>query len=96
MPANLAESIRNALHAVVSQNGIASDTAAMTESTLIRNGSYCGRRFSLLGFSVVWFQEEGQIKLYNPSGTLEQSCPVLQFCRENSAMPTAHESRRAA
>jgi hypothetical protein len=96
MPATLADSIRNALHVVVSQNGISNETAAMTESTLIRNGSYCGRRFSLLGFSVVWFQEEGQIKLYNPSGTLEQSCPVLQFCRENSSTANTHETRRAA
>ena len=95
MPTNLAESIRSSLHAVVSQQTSVSELAPITESTLIRNGSYCGRKFSLVGYSLVWFQEEGQVKLYSPTGSLEISCSVAQFCEGRGHSPVV-EVRRAA
>lgn len=34
------------------------------ESILIRNGSYCGRRFEADGASAIWFLEEDEVKFY--------------------------------
>jgi len=95
MSTNIAESIRSSLKTVVSQRAVDDSQATILETTLIRNGAFCGRRFSLAGFSVVWFQEEGQVKLYSPTGTLEQSCSVSQFCSIGAASGPV-EIRRAA
>ncbi len=83
------------MQAVVSKRGNVDANASILETTLIRNGSYCGRRFSLAGFSLVWFQEEGQVKFYSPLGTLELSCSVAQFCMMNSPLNVT-DLRRAA
>jgi hypothetical protein len=95
MPINIADSIRSALHAVVAQRmSLESSSNAILETTLVRNGAYCGRRFSLMGYSLVWFQEEGQVKLYAPGGTLELSCSLMQFCGLATEQVSQH--RRAA
>jgi len=93
MSTNIAESLRSSLHSIVSDLVVV-DGNTIHESTLVRNGSYCGRRFSLAGYSLVWFQEEGQVKLYGPLGNLEQSCSVGQFCIAGRSSST--EVRRAA
>jgi len=95
MSTNIAEILRSSLHAVVSNRGSVDLQATILETTLIRNGSFCGRRFSLAGFSLVWFQEEGQVKFYSPLGTLEQSCSVSQFCLM-AIQSNPSEIRRAA
>ncbi len=82
------------MQVAVSQRGNVDSNVSILETTLIRNGSYCGRRFSLAGFSLVWFQEEGQVKFYSPLGTLEQSCSVAQFCMMNNQSNV--DIRRAA
>ena len=94
MSTNIANSLRRAVQAIVSQRGNADGSTPILETTLIRNGVFCGRRFSLAGFSLVWFQEEGQVKFYNPLGTLEQSCTVDHFCM-TCLRPNAAELRRA-
>ena len=83
------------MQTLVSNRGDVDAKSAISETTLIRNGSFCGRRFALAGFSLVWFQEEGQVKLYNPEGALEQSCSVSQFCM-SSMQSGSREIRRAA
>ena len=93
MSTNIAESLRSSLHAIVADRVTVVGTS-IQETTLVRNGSYCGRRFTLAGFSLVWFQEEGQVKLYGPMGNLEQSCSVGQFCMAALSQPS--EIRRAA
>jgi hypothetical protein len=95
MSTNIAESLRISLHNLVSERGQSDANAAILETTLIRNGAFCGRRFSCAGFSLVWFQEEEQVKLYNPEGALEQSCSVSQFCNHTS-QAIARNIRRAA
>ena len=42
----------------------------MQESILIRDGSYCGRRFQAIDASAVWFVEEDQVKFYQADGTV--------------------------
>lgn len=94
MPVILAEQIRQAFLSIVASRTSVDPHAAILETTLIRGGVYCGRKFSLLGYSAVWFQEEGQIKLYQPSGHLESTCSVAEFCRISIA--TDRDQRRAA
>ena len=92
---NIAESLRNSLQTIVAEQGTHHGESAISETTLIRNGSFCGRRFSLAGYTLVWFQEEGHVKFYSPHGTLEQSCSVAQFCMRSSQSSSA-DVRRAA
>jgi hypothetical protein len=95
MPTNNADSIRNSLQAFVAhETGSVSSLTEIHETILIRHGSYCGRRFGLMGFSLVWFHEEGQVKLYAPNGTLELSCSLSHFC--GLAAGPANALRRAA
>jgi hypothetical protein len=95
MSTNIAESLRISMQTLISERGNIVDKSSITETTLIRNGAFCGRRFSLAGFSLVWFQEEGQVKLYGPEGALEQSCSVSQFCI-SARQTISREIRRAA
>ncbi|MEQ1824547.1 MAG: hypothetical protein ABL921_01320 [Pirellula sp.] len=95
MPTNIADAIRSKLHSVVSQrSSVDSSSDSIQESTLIRNGMYCGRRFRLMGYNLIWFQEEGQIKLFSPDGGLDVSCTLAQFC--SMATDAPFEIRRAA
>ena len=43
-------------------------TDEMQETILVRDGSYCGRRFRTRNFHAVWFLEENQLKFYGPDG----------------------------
>lgn len=43
------------------------------ESILIRDGSYCGRRFETDGAYAVWFLEEDEIKFYGAIGDLRRA-----------------------
>ena len=95
MSSNIADSLRDSLRTIVSQRGKADSSSSILETTLIRNGQYCGQRFSFAGFSLVWFREEGQVKFYSPLGTLEHSCTVVQFCMLSSQSNPA-DLRRVA
>lgn len=95
MPTNLADAVRYALIDVVFQRSqMRASVDSIRETTLIRNGAYCGRRFALMGYSLIWFLEEGQIKFYTPSGQLEMSCSVQVFC--DSLSSTQDQLRKAA
>ena len=43
---------------------------APRETLLIRDGYFCGRRFDRDGYEAVWFEEERQIKFFDPHGVL--------------------------
>lgn len=66
----------------------------MLETTLVRDGMYCGRRFALEGFNLVYFAEEQQVKLYSPSGNIERRCTLVDFYRDY--LREEHDARRAA
>jgi hypothetical protein len=93
MPIHFSDSIRSSMRSIVESHVQLDSTASILETTLIRNGTYCGRRFVLQGFSLIWFQEEGQIKLYSPEGQLMQSTDIQSFCIYPAP---AVEYRRAA
>ncbi len=42
----------------------------VSESILIRDGFYCGRRFDLGNHRAVWFLEEDELKVYDDAGKL--------------------------
>ncbi|MFO0943138.1 MAG: hypothetical protein U0930_20575 [Pirellulales bacterium] len=69
--------------------------ASLHESILIRNGLYCGRKFQAVGYEVVWFVEEDEIKFFGPCGSLLHADSVITFLdKEQPAEVTFH--RRAA
>ncbi|MCU0714771.1 MAG: hypothetical protein MUD03_01460 [Pirellula sp.] len=74
-----ADKIRESFREYVAQRVTIPADAIMLETTLIRDGMYCGRRFALEGYCVVYFVEEQQIKMYSPAGTVEFSCPLATF-----------------
>jgi|694.fasta_scaffold03406_3 hypothetical protein len=45
----------------------------MRETTLLREGSYVGRRFSLAGFHLVWLVADQHLKLYREDGLLVET-----------------------
>ncbi len=47
-------------------------TLPLREAALIRNGQYCGHRFTSRELSAVWFFEEDQVKIYGSDRQLIQ------------------------
>jgi len=44
----------------------------LAETILIRNGVYCGRRFTHEDLVAVWFAEEAEIKVYAPGHRVQR------------------------
>lgn len=91
-----AESIRMSFRDFVCHDGGAESDSDLLETTLIRSGLYCGRRFSLSGFSMIWFFDEQQIKLYGRDGALIRSMSTVEFCHSDHRTVGSQEIRRAA
>lgn len=49
---------------------LGSEDTELCETVLIRDGQYCGHRFSCDEFSAVWFFEENEIKVSDNSRSL--------------------------
>lgn len=66
------------------------EPAIISESLLIRDGFFCGRRFDLGSHRAVWFLEENIVKIFRHSGELicvlsgEQLSPEQSVEDENS------------
>ncbi len=50
------------------------------ETMLIRDGYFCGRRFTNEGLQAVWFIEENEVKFYDRDGAIVE---VLELTAEN-------------
>ena len=50
---------------------LADGSPILSESILIRDGFYCGRRFELGSHRAVWFLEEDVLKIYSRQGELQ-------------------------
>lgn len=46
------------------------ETESICETVLIRDGAYCGHRFSGERLSAVWFVEEDELKVYDENRKL--------------------------
>jgi hypothetical protein len=60
---------------------------AMHETILIRNGLFCGRKFQWLGYEVVWFLEEDQVKFFGPCGNLLSTASLINFMQDDQVHP---------
>ncbi len=58
-----------------------------TETILVRDSHYCGRRFSCSGWRAVWFVEEQVIKFFDTAGGFRETLQVA---------PTSEAADRAA
>ena len=54
-------------------------SARHREALLIKNGAYCGHRFTFGDFSAVWFIEEDELKVYTSDGSLIDSIKPSQI-----------------
>lgn len=83
-----AESIRKRFREWIRARSLQELPHSMLETTLLQGGCYIGRRFSLLGFSLLWLIDEQQIKLFGPDGSLIESENLRDFCKSKDATPT--------
>ena len=63
------ERVRYLIRDTFAEFGVLPD-ACCSESMLIRNGFFCGRRFESAGFHAVWFIEERQVKFFDRDGAV--------------------------
>ncbi len=82
------EQIRSLIREKLIQLGGTTDTLPH-EAMLIRDGYFCGRRFTSDGLQAVWFIEENEVKFYDRDGAIVE---VLELTAEN----VTGEPRRAA
>lgn len=53
-----------------------------TESILISDGCYCGRRFIFDPFSAIWFVEEDELKIFDEDGSVAECVDCTQIYQE--------------
>lgn len=68
---------------------------SLHESILIRNGLYCGRKFQAVGYEVVWFVEEDEIKFFGPCGNLLHADSVISFLDKEQPVEVVYQRRAA-
>lgn len=69
---------------------------ALHESILIRDGLYCGRKFQVPGYEVVWFIEEDEIKVFGPCGNLLESNSAVSILTQATELDGLTTIRKAA
>ena len=94
------EKIRKVVAAQLGAFG-AQEVESLSESLLIRNGLFCGRRFQCDSYEVVWFLEEDEIKYFSPCGELLKCSSAISAIHEYESVAAdepqkSHQSRRAA
>ena len=63
----------------------AEEKTLLTETILIRDGVYCGRRFHAEGLEAIWFVEEGQIKFFGQDGAFSHVTRLAESRRAEAA-----------
>jgi hypothetical protein len=93
--AGYADLVRQSVSATLAELGCDS-TDGIEEAILIRQGVYCGRRFTCAGGCAVWFVEENQIKFYNAQGGVAKvtAGPTLDAAPE-ADQPDSREAVRS-
>ncbi len=73
--AQLTDYVRQLIRTNFSELGESLDLSPH-ETILIRQGYYCGRRFTVNEHEAIWFIEENQIKFYDMNGRVVQTTEV--------------------
>lgn len=83
--------MRSAIANQMNSMGV-SKNCELHETLLIRDGLFCGRKYQYDGYTIVWFLEEDQLKIFSPVGELISSTSAISFM---NGQPV-HTVRRAA
>ena len=75
----LTEVVRSLVASTFADLGVAA-SEELRETILIREGSYCGRRFESPAAYAIWFVEENQIKVYQADGSLVRVIQPQEIC----------------
>lgn len=67
--------VRTIINDKFRQMGVSDGTVA-TESMLMQDGFFCGRRFLCEHLQAVWFFEDNQIRFYDQDGNVTLQCSV--------------------
>jgi hypothetical protein len=88
MPNTTAQQLR---HAFAERLGFLPEQAEQNirETLVLCNGLYCGRRFTLQDYSLVWFIEENAVKLSTSNGRVVMSCDAALFINQSSRRQAA-------
>lgn len=62
----------------------------MLETTVLQGGCYVGRRFSLMGFHLLWLIEPQQVKLIGTDGSVVEAESLEDFFQANRYTGQAH------
>jgi hypothetical protein len=79
-----AESIRKRFRDWIRTRSDSEVAHSMFETTLVQGGSYVGRRFSTMGFSLLWLIDQEQVKFFGPDGSFLGSESIDEFCQQNN------------
>jgi len=82
-----AESVRKRFRDWIAAQSGQDLPGAIFETIVLSGGCYVGRRFSLLGFSLMWLIDQQQIKLFGPDGSMVQSESIEEFCKYLDPLP---------
>ena len=74
------EAVRRAVRGTFVELG-ADSGFEMSEHILVRNDSYCGRRFIAKRLQAIWFVEEDQIKIHAQDGSVARVMSVAEAVR---------------
>jgi hypothetical protein len=80
MNTSKAESIRKSFRDWTRHRSRQEIPHSMLETTLVHGGRYVGRRFSLVGFSLIWSIDDQRIEVFEPDGTQVVSQKIEEFC----------------
>ena len=81
--------VRAAIEGYLASQADQAGCEIVTESILIRDEHYCGRRFTTSTHQAVWFIEEDQVKIYAADRSL---CCVMSADEIDSAAEQAENS----
>ena len=87
--AKLLESVRQHVRRTFTAQGV-TDLDDCCETILIRDGFYCGRRFTCDSHRAIWFVEERLIKFFGEDGEFLYAQPIDEI--PNSAVAEAKSS----
>jgi hypothetical protein len=72
-----------------------SEEFLIKESLMLKQGMYCGRKFTAQNHQLVWFIEENQIKLNDAQGQLLVSTSAALFVDQYRSTPPAVQHSKA-
>lgn len=69
---SIVQRVRDLVRQHLVEQGNCPEDCELSETLLVRDGHYCGRRFESATAHAIWFCEENQLKIYGPNGKIAQ------------------------